>query len=172
MNFRYTNRCNKIKMIRGGHNKETIMLTINTFKKFCMKASTKRAEQICDYYLKMENIMHKYTKAKLDENKQLLMAKDNELKLLLESKKHTTDKKGIVYIACNLKEANRNIYKVGKALNDKREYSMNTYESDRCFKILRKFNTSNRDLAEKLIHTHNHYMVLSFLTFIFNSIII
>ncbi len=31
---------------RGGHNKETILLTVKTFKSFCMKAGTKRAEQI------------------------------------------------------------------------------------------------------------------------------
>ena len=31
---------------KGGHNKETIMLTIRTFKLFCLKAGTKKAEQI------------------------------------------------------------------------------------------------------------------------------
>ena len=39
---------------KGGENKETIMLTINCFKKFCMKASTKEADKIYDYYIKME----------------------------------------------------------------------------------------------------------------------
>jgi hypothetical protein len=32
--------------IQGGHNKETIMLTIKTFKMFCLKAGTKKANQI------------------------------------------------------------------------------------------------------------------------------
>ena len=31
---------------RGGHNKETIMLNIQTFKRFCVKAGTKKADEI------------------------------------------------------------------------------------------------------------------------------
>jgi hypothetical protein len=34
---------------RGGHNKEIIMLNIVTFKKFCLKAGTTRADEIHDY---------------------------------------------------------------------------------------------------------------------------
>ena len=32
-----------VKKGRGGHNKETIMLTVKTFKSFCLKAGTKKA---------------------------------------------------------------------------------------------------------------------------------
>jgi len=42
---------------RGGHNKETIMLTINTFKLFCLKAGTKKAGEIHEYYIKMEKVI-------------------------------------------------------------------------------------------------------------------
>jgi hypothetical protein len=51
---------------------EIILMNVSTFKKFCMKASTKRADDICDYYLKMENIMNQYTKEKLQEFHALL----------------------------------------------------------------------------------------------------
>ena len=44
------------KDARGGHNKETIMLTIPAFKRFCLKAGTKKANEIHEYYLKMEKI--------------------------------------------------------------------------------------------------------------------
>jgi hypothetical protein len=58
-----------------GSEKELILLNVTTFKKFCMKASTNRADEICDYYVKMENIMNQYTKEKMIElensNKQL-----------------------------------------------------------------------------------------------------
>jgi len=30
------------KAVRGGHNKETIMLTVKTFKSLCLKAGTKK----------------------------------------------------------------------------------------------------------------------------------
>ncbi len=42
----------------GGHNKETIMLNIQTFKRFCMKAETKKADEIHDYFIKLEKILH------------------------------------------------------------------------------------------------------------------
>ena len=63
--------------VHGGQNKETIMLSVNTFKKFCMKASTKRADQICDYYVKMENIMMEYIQNKLEQSNLELMALKN-----------------------------------------------------------------------------------------------
>ena len=46
----------------AGQNKETILLTVNTFKKFCLKAGTKKADEIHDYYIKMESILNKYFK--------------------------------------------------------------------------------------------------------------
>lgn len=46
----------------GGQNKETIMLTVDCFKNFCMIASTPKAKVIRSYYIKMENIMHEYYK--------------------------------------------------------------------------------------------------------------
>lgn len=43
--------------IRGGQNKELIMLTINAFKRFCLKAGTKKSDEIHEYYIKMEKTM-------------------------------------------------------------------------------------------------------------------
>ena len=48
--------------INGVQNKETIMLNVSTFKKFCLKSSTKKADEIHDYYIKMESILNKYFK--------------------------------------------------------------------------------------------------------------
>ena len=60
---------------RGGHNRELIMLTIDTFKKFCLKAGTKKADDIHDYYLKLEKTLH-----------EVLEEESSELKLQLEQK--------------------------------------------------------------------------------------
>lgn len=60
---------------RGGHNKETFMLTIDTFKKLCMKACTKKADEIHDYYIKLEETLH-----------EVLQEESQELKLQLEQK--------------------------------------------------------------------------------------
>jgi phage anti-repressor protein len=51
----------------GGHNKETILLTVDCFKNFCMKAGTTRANEVRQYYIKMENILHKYIQSKFLE---------------------------------------------------------------------------------------------------------
>lgn len=42
---------------RGGHNKEIIMLNIETFKKYCLKAGTKKADEIHDYLLEREKVL-------------------------------------------------------------------------------------------------------------------
>jgi hypothetical protein len=42
---------------RGGHNIKKIMLNIKTFKSLCLKAGTKKADEIHDYYMKMEEII-------------------------------------------------------------------------------------------------------------------
>ena len=62
---------------RGGHNKEIIMLNIDTFKKFCLKAGTKKADEIHDYYIKLENVLQDF-----------LVEEGNELKLQLENAKN------------------------------------------------------------------------------------
>jgi hypothetical protein len=90
----------------GGQNKEIIMMTVNTFKKFCMKASTKKADQVCDYYLKMENIMLQYTKEQINNQNQLLIemktaVQDAENNTELERQRillQTNDKKNVVYV--------------------------------------------------------------------------
>ena len=46
------------KKNNGGHNKEIFMLNVTSFKKFCLKAGTKKADEIHDYYIKLEKIIH------------------------------------------------------------------------------------------------------------------
>lgn len=41
----------------GGQNKEIFMLNVKTFKSLCLKAGTKKADEIHDYYMKMEEII-------------------------------------------------------------------------------------------------------------------
>ena len=58
---------------RGGHNKEIFMLNVATFKKFCLKAGTKKADEIHDYYIKLEETLH-----------EVVHDESTELKLQLE----------------------------------------------------------------------------------------
>ena len=60
--------------VKGGHNKEIFMLNVKTFKSLCLKAGTKKADEIHEYYLKMEEIIH-----------QVVQEESDELKLQLEN---------------------------------------------------------------------------------------
>jgi hypothetical protein len=79
------------KDTRGGHNKEIIMLNIETFKKFCLKAGTKKADEIHDYFIKLEQILQEILQEESNELKQqLLQVEDQKVKeyeLKLEQQK-------------------------------------------------------------------------------------
>ena len=121
----------------GGQNKEKILLTVNTFKKFCLKSSTLRAGEICDYYIKMENIMHQYTENQLEKYQMKTIELQQNLKqsqietsmkrseVLIEMSKN----KNLVYV-CKIQQLDNGntIIKIGdtsdiesrmKALNSK-----------------------------------------------------
>ena len=66
---------------RGGNNKETILLTINTFKKFCLKANTKKSDEIHNYYIKLEEVLHDTMNEETVELRNQLLIKDEKIKL-------------------------------------------------------------------------------------------
>ena len=80
---------------RGGHNIKKIMMTIKCFKSLCLKAQTKKASEIHEYYMKMEEVLHEVIeeegtelKQKMEEQKRLLDQKTEELRITPELEKH------------------------------------------------------------------------------------
>ena len=67
--------------MKGGHNKEIFMLNVKTFKLFCIKAGTKKANEIHEYFIKLEEILQ-----------EILLEESNELKLQLEQLENTKNK--------------------------------------------------------------------------------
>ena len=65
---------------RGGSNKETILLNIRTFKLFCLKAGTKKANEIHEYFIKLEEMLQ-----------DIIHEESNELKLQLDQIKQTQE---------------------------------------------------------------------------------
>ena len=86
------------KDTRGGHNKETIMLNIETFKKFCMKAGTKKADEIHDYYLKLEEIIQEILEEQNTELQQRLENEKEEKEKLNEELETIKSNKTTLYI--------------------------------------------------------------------------
>jgi phage anti-repressor protein len=80
----------------GGQNIKKIMMTIKCFKSLCLKAQTKKASEIHEYYLKMEEVLHEIIeeegtelKQKMEEQKCLLDQTIQELKQTPELECHT-----------------------------------------------------------------------------------
>jgi len=72
----------------GGQNRQIIMLTIKCFKSLCLKAQTKKASEIHEYYMKMEEVLHQIIEEETDELKLQLEKKENVIAKI----KETTDK--------------------------------------------------------------------------------
>ena len=55
--------------VKDGQNKEVIMLTLRAFKLFCLKAGTKKAEDIHEYYVKLEELLQEVLNEESNELK-------------------------------------------------------------------------------------------------------
>jgi hypothetical protein len=118
---------NKYKKETRGRKEETIMLTVNTFKKFCLKAGTKKADEVHDYYIKLEQLLQETVNEESDELRLQLMYKENEIEKLntmLHKRyepKVITEEKFIVYLL--LAHINgRTIYIIGKTADINKRY--------------------------------------------------
>lgn len=84
------NTMTQINKQKGGQNKEIFMLNIETFKKFCLKAGTKKADEIHDYYVKLEEIIQNILQEECEELKNLLEQEKNKFE---EQKQHIEKEK-------------------------------------------------------------------------------
>ncbi len=67
----------EIKNNHGGDRKsEKIMMTIDTCKKLCMKADTKKANEVMNYYIKLEKVVNKVMEKQVKELRNQLLIKD------------------------------------------------------------------------------------------------
>ena len=64
---------------RGGHNKQIIMMNIKTFKLLCIKAGTKKADEIHEYFINMEEMIQEIINEETDELKLQLQNKDKAI---------------------------------------------------------------------------------------------
>lgn len=163
-----TENNNEKKDNRGGQNKEFIMLNINTFKKFCLKAGTTKADEIHDYYFKLEELLQESINEESSElKKQLtnvasLVEKEKEElkeKTLLEQFPNNTQ---CVYIGLvdnktlgkpNSKMYHETVIKFGQSnnLNERVKSHKKTYEN---FRLYNSFKVKNKIEIENCIKKH------------------
>jgi len=92
----------------GGQNKQTILLTIKCFKSLCLKAQTKKASEIHEYYMKMEEVLQQIVeeetdelRLQLEEKENIILEKDIALKNTKKEKQKAVEKAIVVQFPVN-----------------------------------------------------------------------
>jgi len=149
---------------RGGHNKEIIMLNVATFKRFCLKAGTKKADEIHEYYVKLEETLHEVVQEESTELKTQLEQKT----ILLENTEKTVEKirektlveqfgrnTQCVYYGSidNVSDTNERLLKFGNSNNLAGRVSQHkeTYSN---FRLLNAFKVENKLQVENEMKEH------------------
>jgi hypothetical protein len=145
---------------RGGHNKEIIMMTVNTFKKLCIKADTKRADQIHEYYIKLEGVLQDVLNEESSELRLQLENKNNESikekELLREQTilEHFPDNTQCVYYGMiDDKHNEESLIKFGNSnfLRQRVESHKRTFDN---FRLINAFKVENKTQIENGIKYH------------------
>jgi len=159
------------KSSHGGQNKEIIMLNVKTFKKFCLKAGTKKADEIHDYFIKLEESLHEILEEETTELKsQLLQIEDKNTKEyeVKFKKERELDKEklllqkfasigSIVYIIrVKTLENNKYIVKIGESrIGIKNRYAEHKHKYEECV-LLDCFSVNRSSDFESFIHNHEN----------------
>ena len=163
---------------RGGHNLKKIMLTIKCFKSLCLKAQTKKAGEIHEYYMKLEELLHEVIEEEAIEFKKQLTQKTEqltqkteqleqktaELKVVPEQEKHKLIMKqygtingSLIYVArIKTLEDSTYIIKIGESrrgVRNRHNEFKQKYGSQVIF--LDAFLVNNSAGFEKFLHTHD-----------------
>ena len=156
---------------RGGHNKEIIMLNIVTFKKFCLKAGTTRADEIHDYYIKLEETLQEVVhdestelKLQLEKTNMELEKTNMELGKSEKTREKIREKTLLEQFGSNvqcvyygviddLSDANETLIKFGNSNNLKNRV-MNHKETYTNFLLLNAFKVENKMQIENAIKDH------------------
>jgi hypothetical protein len=155
---------------RGGHNKQIIMMNVDTFKKFCLKACTKKADEIHDYFIKLETIMFEiaeeecielkiqlqqieHIKNKETEDKLISQKVSEKEKLLL---KHFATIGNMIYIIkVKSYENSSYVIKIGESRKGiQHRYSEHKTKYDECI-LLDCFEVDKSKDFETFLHHHS-----------------
>ena len=150
--------------IKGGHNKETFMLKVTTFKKYCLKAGTKKADEIHDYYLKLEETLHEVIEEESTELKLQLESKTQQLQQSEEDKNKIREKTLIEQFPKNtqcvyygtiddVSNNNEKLIKYGNSndLNSRKTQHKLTYTN---FRLINAFKVDNKLQIETAMKHH------------------
>jgi hypothetical protein len=118
------------KLGGAGLNKEKILMNINTFKKLCLKSDTKKADEIHDYFIKMEETFQEVINEECEELRLQLTNSKIEMTNLTESNYKDKEKllldsyhmKNVLYLI-KIKTDNQLLIKYGISYDIKQRLS-------------------------------------------------
>lgn len=93
----------------GGHNKENILMTIDTFKRLCMISNTYKAKSIRNYYIKMEKLVNETFEIQFNELQIQFEQKEKQNKYLEDNNKKLINDKKLEKQNILLKQFNKEI---------------------------------------------------------------
>jgi len=157
---------------RGGHNIKKYLLNVKTFKSLCLKAGTKKADEIHEYYMKMEELIQETIN---EENNELKLQLENKSKQLNNVEKEKEELKEntlleqfpintqCIYIGLidnktlgkpNSKMYKETVIKFGQSnnLNERVKTHKKTYEN---FRLYNAFKVKNKIEIENCIKKHS-----------------
>jgi hypothetical protein len=149
---------------RGGHNRELFLLNISTFKRFCLKAGTKKADEIHDYYIKLEETLQEVVHEESTELKLQLEKTNMELQKSEKTREKIREKTLLEQFGSNVQcvyygviddvsEANEPLIKFGNS-NNLRNRVLNHKETYANFRLLNAFKVENKMQIENAIKEH------------------
>jgi len=112
----------------GGRPKEQVMLNINCFKKLCLKACTHKADEIHDYYLKLEELLQDTMNEESKVLRLKLERKQNELQILEVQNKEKEDMINLLTRKTNKFELGESVYIFHSTIDDIDLYKENAIE--------------------------------------------
>jgi hypothetical protein len=153
----------KVKQ-NGGHNKQTVMLTIKCFKSLCLKAQTKKASEIHEYYMKMEEILHQVFDEETNELRKQLEQKENIIVKTNKEKTRAVEQATIAQFPVNTEciyfgtidntnEEKETLIKFGHS-NDLATRVQNHHKIYNNFILVAAFRVQNKVEIENLIKAH------------------
>lgn len=104
-----------VKNLGGaGLNKETILLSVNTFQKFCLKAGTKKADEVHDFHIKLEELLIETVNEESDDLRLQLGHERDEKRRIEKEKQEIEDEK---------QQINDKLNKIVKASTQRKQLS-------------------------------------------------
>jgi len=164
--------------LQGGRPSEKIMMTIKTFKKMCLKANTSKANEIHEYYIKLEETLHEVIdeesnelRLQLEMKDEIIQMKDEQLEKKderikkLQRETQVVDGRNVCYLCTSDEKESEGIYTIGKSINLKNR--LEHYNDNKLFnfkivyyiscKTIQVMNAVEKLLLSKL----NKYKIIS-----------